>query len=294
MKRIKSLVLSVLASSILLTVTNSTAFAEQIILNPDGSKPCIVYPLDPTSKLIADQKQNLAKMHMDAKLGKISGSYVNSSEKNFQDKYGSKKRALTLNSSKPNTQLMSLSVQATSSYSWNSISSLLQQSQINSYYCGPATAVEILGSKGVYISQNTAASSLGTTTNGTDWYNGSIYPMQATLNSYENGYWYITYGTNIDASTFQNDVVYDIDNGYGVAGDAWEVPGGPHLVGHPTNRTIFHWFAIDGYSNYGSTTHYADSVYGASSISWSGNVPQYSNLASTTIAQIVNGRGIIW
>lgn len=101
------------------------------------------------------------------------------------------------------------------------------------------------------------------------------------------------YGTSIDVNTFISDVTLDIDNNYPVAGDAYEVVNGYHLVGHP-NANIFHWFAIDGYSNYGSSTHYADSVHGASSISWSGNVPAYSTMDSSIIARIVDGRGIIW
>ena len=96
-------------------------------------------------------------------------------------------------------------------------------------------------------------------------------------------------------STYRNDLKMDI---YGVRvpliGDAWEVPGGPHLVGHPTNREIFHWFEIRGYQSSGASTMYEDSVHGAGSISWSGSVPGYSTMASSTIVTIIAGRGYVW
>src|SRR5436190_15885557 len=79
-----------------------------------------------------------------------------------------------------------------------------------------------------------------------------------------------------------------------LVGDAWEAPVGPHLVGHPTNREIFHWFEIRGYQNSGGSTMYEDSVHGASSISWSGSVPAYSTLATSTVVTIISGRGYVW
>jgi hypothetical protein len=96
-------------------------------------------------------------------------------------------------------------------------------------------------------------------------------------------------------STFKGDLKMDV---YAVRapliGDAWEAPGGPHLIGHPTNREIFHWFEIRGYQNSGGSTMYEDSVHGANSISWSGSVPAYSTLASSTIVTIISGRGYVW
>jgi hypothetical protein len=35
-------------------------------------------------------------------------------------------------------------------------------------------------------------------------------------------------------------------------------------------------------------------VHGAGSISWSGKVPAYSTLASSTIVTIISGRGYVW
>jgi hypothetical protein len=68
------------------------------------------------------------------------------------------------------------------------------------------------------------------------------------------------------------------------------------LIGHPGNRTIFHWFAIRGYFDWGNDTHYADPVAGVptSIISWAGPVPRYSTMSSNTIAVIMGGRGYVW
>lgn len=244
------------------------------------------YPIDKATESVIKQKEQLVSLYDQLKAGKIP-------EKTYKDALDSFNRSV----SKSNTTISPSIALASSGhiplYTSNYIYNLYQQAQINSYYCGPATVSSMLNAKSVSVGQSTAASSLGTTTNGTDWYNGSGYPVRNTLNNYLNTAWYAPYGTSIDVSTFISNVTFDIDNSYSVAGDAYEVVNGYHLVGHP-NANIFHWFAIDGYSNSGNSTHYADSVHGASSISWSGNVPAYSTMDSSIIARIVDGRGIIW
>jgi len=49
--------------------------------------------------------------------------------------------------------------------------------------------------------------------------------------------------------TFETDLVTDInhDGGVPLAGNAYEVAGGPHLVGNPVNQTNMHWIDIRGY-----------------------------------------------
>ena len=75
-----------------------------------------------------------------------------------------------------------------------------------------------------------------------------------------------------------------------IAGDAWEVAGGPHLTGHPASQTIFHWFTVIGYGNYAATTTYEDS---ATSV-WS-SVPAYTfGFSSQTLVTILGGRGYVW
>ena len=80
-----------------------------------------------------------------------------------------------------------------------------------------------------------------------------------------------------------------------LVGDAWETRSSDyHLVGHPTDRTIFHWFEIRGYQNSGGSTMYEDSVHNATSVSWYAGVPAYSTLPSRQIVFIVSGRGYVW
>jgi hypothetical protein len=178
-----------------------------------------------------------------------------------------------------------------------------QTPQAASYYCGPAAVHEALGSVGVSLSQASAATKLHTTGDGTAWSGGgtspSGYPVPDVLNGMQNRNYYVpqpvSYATSNAISTYKGDLKVDIYTVQApLVGDAWEVPGGPHLVGHPTNREIFHWFEIRGYQNSGGSTMYEDSVHGASSISWSGSVPAYSTMASSTIVTIIAGRGYVW
>ena len=136
---------------------------------------------------------------------------------------------------------------------------------------------------------------------GTDWSNPGGYPVPKVLNKNQSKNNYVAVGlpwspTKAQIKTFETDLVTDINHNGGVplAGNAYEVPGGPHLVGHPVNQTIFHWFDIRGYKNSGATTDYEDSVHGASSIGWAATVPAYSSLPSKTIVTIIGARGYAW
>jgi hypothetical protein len=176
-----------------------------------------------------------------------------------------------------------------------------QRAQINSYYCGPATVSEMLAQMGKTVGQRKSARELGTNKGGTGWSDGSGYPVPEVLNMNQSRNNYVAVGlpwspTKHEIKTYEVDLVTDINHkgGAPLAGDAYEVAGGPHLVGHPVNQTIFHWFDIRGYKNSGATTDYEDSVHGASSIGWAATVPAYSSLPSSTIVNIVGARGYDW
>jgi hypothetical protein len=178
-----------------------------------------------------------------------------------------------------------------------------QTPQITSYYCGPAAVHEALDALGVSLSQSAAATALHTTTAGTAWSGGgtspSGYPVPDVMNRYQSRNYYVPQGvssaTSGAISTYENDLEMDISAIRApLIGDAWETPTGYHLTGHPTNQQIFHWFEIRGYYGSGDHTLYEDSVHGATSISWSGNVPAYSNLPSYQIVSIIGGRGYVW
>jgi hypothetical protein len=178
-----------------------------------------------------------------------------------------------------------------------------QTPQINGYYCGPAAVHEALNSVGVGMSQQTAADHLNTTTEGTAWSGGgtspSGYPVPDVLNHHETRNYYVPQYVSSDGSSavnqYEQDLTYDIHAvGAPAVGDAYEIPGGAHLTGHPKDRQILHWFDIRGYANSGASTMYEDSVHDATSVPWYAGVPAYSTLASSKIVTIVEGRGYVW
>jgi hypothetical protein len=176
-----------------------------------------------------------------------------------------------------------------------------QQPQVTNYYCGPATVSEMLAQLGKRVSQVTAARELGTTASGTNWSDNNGYPVPDVLNKNQKKNDYVAVAlpwspTNADIRTFETDLVADLNHKGGVplAGNAYEVAGGPHLVGNPVNQTIFHWFDIRGYSDYGAVTDYEDSVHGASSIGWAAQVPAYSSMSTSAIVNILGARGYDW
>ena len=163
-----------------------------------------------------------------------------------------------------------------------------QQGEQRHYWCGPAALVSTLKESGHGTrTQTWAAGVLHTTTNGTDM--GS---MLSALNAYSGGFKYDEVfesgAWSSYVSGYESHLVSDINSGNGVVGNAYEVPGGPHLAGHP-NELIYHYIAIDGYSNSGATTHYADPA----TTVWS-TVPAYSNISSSLLVRILGGRGYYW
>ncbi|HUZ51073.1 MAG TPA: hypothetical protein VMU94_00895 [Streptosporangiaceae bacterium] len=176
-----------------------------------------------------------------------------------------------------------------------------QRAQIRDYFCGPAMVTEMLAQLNVVLHQQAAARDLGTNQSGTDWSNAHGYPVPRVLNSHQARNKYVAVAlpwspTAAQIGVFKMDLVRDISRGSGVplAGNGYEVPGGPHLVGHPPGQTIMHWFDIRGYSHSGAVTDYEDSVHGASSIGWSAAVPAYSSVSTVTMVYILGARGYVW
>ncbi len=176
-----------------------------------------------------------------------------------------------------------------------------QQPQERGYFSGPATVSEMLAQLGIVLSQQAAAGELGTTLAGTDWSNAHGYPVPRVLNASQHRTSYVAVAlpwnpAREQVAIYIADLVTDISRGSGLplAGDAYEVPGGPHLAGHPPGLEIMHWFDIRGYAQSGAITDYEDSVHGAPSIAWSGSVPSYSSLLSTTVVYILGARGYVW
>lgn len=186
-----------------------------------------------------------------------------------------------------------------------------QQTQINNYYCGPATASETLADLGHGVSQTTAASLLDTNSGGTNWagsdrvphstpgYGESNSPMTHIANYYLNEWWYGPVAlpwtpTSAQVNTYEDDLEGDILVGYPLMSADLEVAGGPHLNGQPVNENIDHWVMLRGYSSYGVTTAYEDSATYFDQYPWYWTVPAYSNISSSTLVTIMGGFGYIW
>jgi hypothetical protein len=104
-----------------------------------------------------------------------------------------------------------------------------------------------------------------------------------------------SYPTSTDVTTFENAMFLDLDSTWPIAGNAYEAAGEPHLVGHPVNSTILHWFAVRAYSSSGAYTGYADSVYNAPSVTWYRSVTSpYSTMATSTVVTIMGARGYVF
>lgn len=163
-----------------------------------------------------------------------------------------------------------------------------QQGEQRMYWCGPAALVSTLKESGHGTrTQSWAAGVLHTTTDGTDM--GS---MLSALNAYSGGFKYDEVfesgAWSGYVAGYESHLKSDINSGNGLVGNAYEVPGGPHLPGHP-NELIYHYIAIDGYFDNGATTHYADPA----TTVWS-TVPAYSNISSSVLVHILGGRGYYW
>jgi hypothetical protein len=176
-----------------------------------------------------------------------------------------------------------------------------QQAQTRDYYCGPATVAEMLAQLGRHVSQAAAARELGTGPAGTGWADAGGYPVPDVLNADQGKNNYVPVAlppqpTTAQVREFEADLVADLnhDGGVPLAGNAYEVAGGPHLAGNPVNQTIFHWIDIRGYQKFGAVADYEDSVHGAPSIGWSAGVPAYSSLSSKALVSILGERGYDW
>lgn len=181
-----------------------------------------------------------------------------------------------------------------------------QHAQTTNYYCGPASALSVIyykagsgasGPAGETLTQKNLAKSgagyLYTDQDGaTNWSRGVMAPA---LNTWSHVSWYYTVS---GTGSYQADLKLDIDSGWPLVVAQYERADitTPHLVGHPTGIVIQHWIAVHGYGSSGAQTTYADSVAGASSISWSPNVPAHSTIPSTSITTMISqgGYGFIW
>lgn len=170
-----------------------------------------------------------------------------------------------------------------------------QETQWNGRYCGQAAYTMIAKFYGYPMDQGLAAAWLGTQ-NGVPFKTGGTYPVENALNAIQ-PYNYdpasLSYSpTSAEKAQYVSRMAYAIDRYHPVAGNMWIVPVGPHPSGYLSGYEIFHWIAVRGYGNYGSTTRFADSASGLGGIF--AGVPPYNEYDSYEMARVFGGKGYIW
>jgi hypothetical protein len=179
------------------------------------------------------------------------------------------------------------------------ISWMYHYGQVTNYFCGPAVvsifSATVPGSSPYNLNQWTAANYMGTPAaggtgaaamaNGLNYFVGmpdfgwNFYGMA----------WMSDPPSSAQQTAFYNNLVSDVGVSSPIAGLAWEVPYGPHLVGHPVSQEIGHWISIGGYNTSPSQVWYADPA----TTVWS-TVPAYSWFDMYTMEVILGGYGYIW
>jgi hypothetical protein len=271
-----------------------------IVNTGGGNCVLIIVPLTAQQQAQLAQKQALAQQYAQAQ----QSATATSSDQQAQGVIASPGGGQTVGNTPINNKLARQSARALN---------VVQASQLTDYYCGPATAYEILGYQMIHnglgsttgpngetLSQSTLAGATYLETDEYDGTNWSPYVMDPTLNAWLHTSFYAAQpGSGVSGgfstSTWEADLKTDIDSGWAIAGNVVEYAGGAHLVGHPTNETIYHWIAITGYTGFDTYTTYVDSVHGDTQFwSWAANVPPQSTISSGTMTSLLNGRGYVW
>lgn len=313
--RTRSAITALLLATIAAAGVSSIPTAQAKPIPPTASSPCAVgqtvtggpgcggpITYSPRDAAILAKKQALANEYAEVRAGKLAASVFDSDWQAFIAQYGGPTHAATSPSS-GTLQQQPIPLCGSGGCGYSGTVYMPQQPQQTNYYCGPATASEILSARGVSASQSTVAGPnyLDTTIYGTNW-GGPPYVMPTTLNDFTNSSFYEAVDANSTntLSVYENDLPTDIKTGWPVAIGVQENPDTPtshtpHLVGHPTNITIQHWVGAYGFSNYGATTLYDDSVYNAPSVSWYQDVTSPQNpISSSDMFTMMEQGGYGW
>jgi hypothetical protein len=162
------------------------------------------------------------------------------------------------------------------------------QGQQTNYWCGPgSTRIAISTRVKSPPSQQTLATAMGTTTNGTN----HIGLPAAQLNKYLNpGTKYVSRSIDWTATPAQTaqlkkDLVARISSGFPIVANVvsgWRPPG------YPTSGTIYHYVAVVGYDANGDKALIADPAGGGAV--WS-SVPKTYWVSTSNLARWIGGKG---
>lgn len=135
------------------------------------------------------------------------------------------------------------------------------QTQINDYYCGPASASMIVTSLGRPRSQQQMATLLGTTANGTNAGNNVSNALNTVMKGSRYKFNWVWHKYS-DINTIKDHITHAISYGNPVMVNTMESPGDCYLAGHNIGTTLYHYGIVADYFDYGNTVTYVDPGYG--------------------------------
>ena len=162
------------------------------------------------------------------------------------------------------------------------------QTQINDYYCGPASASMIVTSLGRPRTQQQMASLLGTTTNGTNAGNGVANALNAVMKGSRYKFNWVWHTYN-EIDKFKDNVTHAISYGNPVMVNTLESPGDSYLAGHNMGTTLYHYGIVGDYFDNGNSVTYVDPGYG--------RYPGFKmnqRVSIRNMSYAVGGRGYAW
>jgi hypothetical protein len=132
------------------------------------------------------------------------------------------------------------------------------QLQENGYYCGPAATRIAASAHGVGLSQDDAASRLGTTTSGTDSADDTTRVLNAVVSgaSYQTRWINGDSATSAEISRLRTDVVHAITGGYAIVANI--VGSASDTAGLTYSYDGGHYISVVGYRDSGQTVKIAD------------------------------------
>ena len=162
------------------------------------------------------------------------------------------------------------------------------QTQINDYYCGPASASMIVRPLGYNKSQHQMAALLGTTTNGTNAGNGVANALNAVVagSRYRFNWEWHTY-TQI--SKMKNHITEALSWGNPIMVNTMESPGDVYLQGHNIGTALYHFGVIGDYFDNGNSVTYVDPGYGRY-----GGFVMNQRVTIRNMSYATGGRGYAW
>ena len=190
---------------------------------------------------------------------------------------------------------------------WAWLNNLNQQNQTKSYYCGPAAVSEASYSMNApAASQGTVATPMHTDQNGQTYAGDELNGTNQFVGRPVFGFNFYVWVSLPDPPSsqqrtdFWNRVITDVRYDWSaLVGDAWEMPGGPHLEGHP-DIEIRHYIQLGGYSSDQGPllVYYSDSANSMHTTFatrvWTQTVPAYQWIDNTKLTTILGGLGYIW